>query len=185
MNKSVSSVALRVAQIIVDFSEGEIREAVSLLRAHGHGSELLAYLASDFSANVVHKTRRVGTKKSRASSVKPINNITSRAVLRLKEADPEKFQVLSEFDSLIRNGQVLATHESMRRFGERLSKNFEPGKSRKETIGALMAIVADLPVVEIEKLIEYAVSLGVSGETEGYQRLARFLIDGGRRAKLL
>jgi hypothetical protein len=172
MSKATISLALRIAQLLNDYSENDLRDAVEVLRKHGHGGTLLAFLGDRGGAE-----QRTGRSPATAKT-KTAQDITSRAVLMLQDKDPEKFRVLSEFDSMVRRGQLLPTHEDLRRFGERVSKSFEPKKARKETIGALMVVLAERPVKEIEELIEFAASFGVSGTTDEYQRLARFLIKG-------
>jgi len=107
-----------------------------------------------------------------------MEEITSRAVLALKGKDAEKFHVLSEFDALIRRGQLLPTNDDLRRFGERLTKDFEPKKARRETLSSLMSVLAGRSVKDIEELIEFSASFGVAGNTDEYQRLAHYLIKG-------
>lgn len=173
MTKSIKSIALQIAQLLEDHTDRELQEAVKLLHEHGYSSTLLAYLAGEREAAPRLKQRDSGT-----STTKPIHEMTSRAVLKLRDEDPEKYTVLSEFDLMVRRGQLLATHEDLRRFGERLSKDFKPRKARKETIGALMVVLADRPLDEIEQLVGFAASFGVAGSTDEYQRLAQFLIKG-------
>lgn len=173
MNKSARSIALRIAQLLEEYPDRELQEAVGLLRQHGYSSMLLDYLAGDRNASPRSKQRN-----SASPTAKPIREITSRAVLKLKDEDPEKFRILAEFDLMVRRSQLLATHEDLRRFGERISKDFEPRKARKETIGALMAVLAGRPLGEIEHLVQFAASFGVEGNTDEYQRLAQFLIKG-------
>jgi hypothetical protein len=172
MNKASFSLALRIAQLLNDHSKNELRDAIEVLHKHGYEGELLTYLASRRPAE-----QRIIRAPS-MSKVKPAEEITSRAVLRLKGTDPEKFRVLSEFDSMVRRGQLLPTHEDLRKFGERVSKTFEPKKARKETIGALMTVLATRTIKDIEELMEFSASFGVSGNTDEFQRLARFLIKG-------
>lgn len=173
MKKRTVSLALQIAQIIEDNSSNELREAVELLQKYGCGSDFLAYLyAKSYSEYHTDRTSR------QSSKTKALHEITSRAVLNLKDKDPEKFRVLSEFDSMIRRGQILPNHEDLRRFGERLSKDFEPKNSRKDTISSLMNFLSNQPTHDIEELIKFAASFGVSGSTDEYQRLARFIIKG-------
>lgn len=169
---SALALALKIAVLLEEYSEKDLREAVDLLRKHGIDSDLLDQLALNRARRLPSEQRPVLT------NAKPAQEVTSRAVLRLKDADPEKFRILAEFDSMVRRGQLLASHEDLRRFGERISKNFESRKSRKDTIGALMSVLADRPITEIEQQVAFAASLGVSGATDEYQRLAQFLITG-------
>lgn len=172
MTKSIKSIALQIAQLIEDHTDRELHEAVDLLRERGYGSMLLDYLAGE------RKSPPLSRPRQSENATKPIYETTSRAVLKLRDKDPDKFKVLSEFDLMVRRGQLLVTHEDLRRFGERISKDFEPRKARKDTIGALMVVLADRPLSEIEHLVEFAVSFGVAGNTDEYQRLAQFLIKG-------
>jgi hypothetical protein len=173
MNSTTLSLALRIAQLMEDHSKTELQEAISLLEKHGHRSELLDYLAQQKT-----NSRASGAKRKPENTRPRLEDTTSRAVLRLRDSAPDKFRLLSEFDLMVRRGQVLATHEDLKRFGERISKEFRPRKSRKETIGVLLATLAECPLPEIEKLIEFAVTFGVAGNTDEYQRLAQFIIKG-------
>lgn len=175
MKKTAISIALRIAQLLEDYSESDLRDAVQLLREHGYGSRLLTYLSDQN-----EEARQPIASSPQSTKAKPIHKVTSRAVLDLKDKDPEKFRVLSEFDALIRLGQLLPNHEDLRRFGERLSKDFEPKKARKETISALMTVLTDHSVQDIKELIEFAASFGVAGNRDEYQHLAHYLIKGKR-----
>lgn len=173
MSKTTNSLALRIAQILEDHPESEIKKAVELLRQCGWGSDLLVYLAAPRTRLQKTLPHSFSTKRTKTTQ-----EITSRAVLNLQEKDPEKYRILSEFDSMVRRNQLLPTNEDLRRFGEKVSKSFEPRKSRKETIGALMAVMSERTNRDLEELIEFSASFGVSGATDEYQRLARYLIKG-------
>lgn len=174
MTHSTKSIALRIALLLEEHTEKEIENAVSLLHKHGYDSILLSYLA---------KTVQIGGSKRRIPQTKenrhkPLDESTSRAVLKLREIDPEKYRVLREFDLMVRRGQILSTNEDVRRFGEHVSKGFEPRKSRKETIGPLMDAMSERSMHEIDRLVKFAISFGVEGNTDEYQRLAQYLIKG-------
>lgn len=175
MRKTTFSLALQIAQLLEEYSDRELREAVELLRERGYGASLLDYLSRRHAPSHQPASPSVA---SRPTKTKPIEETTSRAVLALKDKNAEKFRILSEFDALIRRGQLLPTHEDLRRFGESLSKELEPKKTRKETISALMAVLAARSVQDIERLVELAASFGVAGNTDEYQRLAYYLIKG-------
>jgi hypothetical protein len=175
MNSTALSLALRIAQLLEEHSETELQEALSLLERHGLRSELLDYLAQRKADS------RASRPKRKSESTRPrLEDTTSRAVLRLRDSDPDKFRLLSEFDLMVRRGQVLATLEDLKRFGERIRKDFQPRKSRKETVGVLLSTLAERSLSEIEKLMEFAATFGVAGDTDEYQRLAQFLIKGRR-----
>lgn len=165
-------IALKIATIIEEHTEKDIKAAISLLEEYGGHSLILDYLASRDSNSP--STEDQQQKKA----TRPIEEQRSKAVINLERSDPEKYKVLSEFDSMIRKGQILSTLDDLKRFGERISKDFTPRKSRKETIGALLALIADRSLDDIEKLIEFAASFGATGDVDEYQRLAKFLIKG-------
>ncbi|MDD2760367.1 MAG: hypothetical protein PHH11_08735 [Methylomonas sp.] len=173
MTKSPLGLALQIAQLLEDNSDKDIRAAVALLESHGFKSGLLEYLSRKVSSSVVDN-KETSTRSSRQT----LEDSVSKAVVNLKDKDPEKYKLLLEFDQMVRRGQALTTLEHMKRFGEHISKDFEPRKSRKETISPLLTILSDRSLAEIESLIEFAASFGVSGDTDEYQRLAQFLIKG-------
>lgn len=176
MSNTTLSLALRIAQLIAENSEKEMRSAINLLRAHGAQSDLLNLLACEPVGP--HLSEDASLKSGPSTPRNSLENTTSLAVLQLRDRDPEKYRLLAEFDKLVRRGQALVTHEDLRRFGEHVSKNFQPRKSRKDTIGHLLATMAEKSLSDIEQLIDFATSFGVAGDTDEYQRLAQFLIKG-------
>lgn len=171
MTSTSLALALRIALLLEEHSERELQSAVRLLRERGSRSALLDLLCWEGDS-------APPKPKSPTGPGRPIEETTSLAVLQLREADPERYRILFEFDKMVRRGQVLATHEDLKRFGERISKDFQPRKSRKDTIGHLVATLAERTLPEIERLVEFAASFGVAGDTDEYQRLAQFLIKG-------
>jgi hypothetical protein len=172
MSRSVVSLALRIAQILEESSSLELREAVSLLEKHGYRHRLLEYLA----AAGANKASR--DPVSRLERAKPLDEITSRAVRDLEEKDPEKYRLLSEFDKLVRKGVFLRSNDALRRFGETLSKAYEPRKSRRENIGVIMTLLSEKRLDEIAKLLEFGSSIDSDNAADRYQNLAHFLIRG-------
>lgn len=176
MSSTPLALALRIALLLEEHSERELQSAVKLLRERGTRSGLLDFLSGE---------REPAPPKSKiqTSPIRPIEETTSQAVLQLQETDPDKYRLLSEFDKMVRGGQVLATLDDLKRFGERISKDFRPRKSRKDTISHLVANMAERPLTDIERLMEFAASFGVAGDTDEYQRLAQFLIKGQSKSE--
>lgn len=170
MNKSTFSLALRIALLMEEFSERELREAASLIEARGGGSFLLDYI----SGGSTEKKSRVSKKASGHRK----DVIQSKVLSELKLQEPEKFRLLFEFEAMLRRGAALATFEDVKRFGEQLSKEFVPRKSRKESISPLIALIADRPLNEIRKIIDQGASFDGSANADEYQRLGKFLVKG-------
>lgn len=170
MTKSTFSVALRIALLIEEFSERELREAASLIEARGGRSFLLDYI----SGSSLQK-KRPDSKRA----VAPRREVTQSKVLsELKLQEPEKFGLLSEFEAMLRRGVILPAFEDIKRLGEQLSKKFVPRKSRKESISPLIALIAERSLDEIRKVIDQAASFDGSKNSDEYQRLGKFLVKG-------
>jgi hypothetical protein len=175
MRDKVSLIALRIAALMEEFSEEDISKAVRLLEERDSPSSLLMYLAGNKKASI---TKSKATRKNS----KPIEEQRSKAVLDLETKDPQKFQVLSEFDSLLRKSLVLSEVDDIRRLGERISKDFSARGSRREFISRLMAVLASKNIEEIRDVVSTALSSVKEGEKDSdYQRLAQFIITGKTR----
>ncbi len=87
--------------------------------------------------------------------------------------------MLNEFQEKLRSGTVLADFDEMKKFGSIISKAFVPRKSRKETIPALIACMAERPFVDLSEIIGKLSSLEGSADG-GYQELAEFILKGKR-----
>jgi hypothetical protein len=172
MTRSARTLALQIALLIEENSDRDIREAVKLLERHGHGGKLLEYLSK-------RSLRDEQQSQEPLTSAKALQDITSRAVLKLEGAEPEKFELLSDFDAAVRHGHMLASNDILRRFGEMISKSYEPRKSRRENISAIMSLLAERTLDDTKQLIKMAASLGANSADE-YQNLAKFLIKGKR-----
>ena len=174
MNGRLSSLARRITAIKKEFSKREIESAVKLLEERGSASPLFAYLS-----NGMKGSKRRPTPRRRK---KTIQDQRSKAVIRLEHQEPEKYRVLSEFDSLLRKGSVLPRVHDIRRLGESLTKDFTSRSSRRDSISKLMDILAARSLHEITTVVNAVLSNDVldSGESD-YQRLADFIITGKSR----
>lgn len=177
MSSSSHAIALRIALILEEASPEELAEAIDILRHCENGSELLQYLAAASKANPPRPQR---TARKSTKATKPIDQMTSKSVLELEKTDPKKHQVLAEFDRLVRQGKVLATNEALRKFGERISKEFRPRKAHKDNISAVMATLAPMPQNDMERHIKMALDSSPRREADEYQKLANYLMHGGR-----
>lgn len=171
MNSRVSSLARRITAIKKEFSEREIQRAVKLLEKDSSGSPLSAYLSNGTKST----TRRAKSPGRRKTSL----DQRSRAVLRLQHQDPEKYRVLSEFDSQLRKGRVLPKVNDIRNLGESLTKDFTSRSSRRDSISKLMEILATRSLDEIAEVVDAVLSVDEQdNEKSDYQRLADFIITG-------
>jgi hypothetical protein len=167
-NRRAREAALRIQLLLEEFTLQELEEGLSLLGAL-RGEDLLRFLL-----------RRVSSQQSRKKSVAAARKTDD--LFSLRRIDPEKYDVIQSFGARLRDGSVLPTLDSCRAFGKDLSKDFDAGKSRKEAIGHLLALMAKMNTAEIRSAITKANSLYESREgTEPFQRLAGHIISGSTR----
>ena len=172
MRRRIDQAALRIALLIEEFSESELSEAVGLLKQHGaDASSLLFYL----SGRVERERRRISTSVKAQQKAPQVQG----RIFELQATDPEKYEVLNDFQEQLRNGTVLSDFDEMKRFGSILSKGFVPTKSRKDTIPALVACMAERPLTEISEILAKLSNFEPSRDG-GYQELADFIIKGRR-----
>jgi hypothetical protein len=172
MNSRVLQIALRLSLIQEEYSERDIAQAVRLLERHGSSSALLEFLASQGSPQ--RTPRKVSRGKGKTDDLHP-----PKAILELEGKDPEKFELLSEFNKLIRMGNVLPELGDVRRLGERLSKDFAAGGSRRDAVAKLVELMAMRPIQEIRDIVADALhSPDADKKSTDYQELARFIISG-------
>lgn len=177
MKKTSRSLALKIAQIIEEHTSKEIAEAIKILEDAGSTSGLLHFLSSA----PVKRAPRILRKPLLKSDEPPeIDQVTSKAVARLEKTDPQKYRVLSEFEALLRKGQVLPTNDALRRLGETISKDFRTRSSRKENISALMVALASLQKSDLERLIESVLDSSNREKVDQYRNLANYLMHGKR-----
>lgn len=173
MSNRTLQIALRIALINEEFPESEILEAVKLLEDLGSTSLLLSHLAG--------RKREVKAIKRVRHRNKPLDEQRSKVVSGLKYREPEKYEVLAEFDSLLRKANVLPEVNDVKRLGEKLSKGFAspPPKSRRESISRLLTLLADRPLEEIREIIRTSlITARVAKDDNDYQQLAQFIITG-------
>ena len=98
------------------------------------GDDILAHLAGVGQAS----------RKPNGSRHKLSTRGETQALQGIKETDPAKYNLLRNFEALVREGKALQALDDFRAFGKLLGKDFLPGKSRKESIGRLMVVPAQL-----------------------------------------
>src|SRR5260370_55367 len=169
MKSRVSSLVRRISAIREEFSESEIRRALRLVEKDSSTSQLFAHLTNNTKGSKRRPTpprRKTTTEESR-----------SKAEIRLEHRDPEKYRVLSEFDSQLRKGAVLTKVNDIKQPGESLTKDFTSRNSRRDSISKLMAVLANRSLDEITTVVNIILLNGdlENGESD-YQRLAHFII---------
>ncbi|WP_133511529.1 hypothetical protein [Candidatus Thiosymbion oneisti] len=171
MKKRVRQAAMRLTLLQEEFTKSELDEAVSFLSNH-KTEDLLEYF----------RETKVTAGTASARSLAEDTDRLSKAVQDLETSDPEYYRILSEFEPMVRKGEVLSSLDEVKRLGTTISKNFEPAKSRKDTIPRLMALLAKMPFDEMKETIHKVTERAKPADksNSSYARLAEYLIDGTR-----
>jgi len=165
MNKKTRRAILKILLLQEEFSKKELDEAVRFLSDNTE-KDIIKFLS------IQAKENKVSSKSQTSFSEQ-----TSKAVLSLKGKDQEKYEILRNFDSLLRKGELLSRLDSIKKFGAQFSKEFDAGKSRAEAIPKLISLLSDLDIDELKLIIKDV--LDESGkESSEYAELANFLIKG-------
>lgn len=172
MDSRILQIALRIALLREEFSEQEIAEAIKLLQKHSSSSELLAYLSTRQDKAISSSLKKQDRK------TKSTNEKRSRAIIELEQKDPEKHEILSEFDNLVRQENLLPRMDDLKRFGEHLEKSFVAPKSRHEAISKIMSLLSKLSVDDIKTIVSRVNKNEATEQESAYQDLANFLIEG-------
>ncbi|WP_041768771.1 hypothetical protein [Pseudovibrio sp. FO-BEG1] len=175
MKKKSRILALQLAQLLEEYTATEISEAVKLLEASGSTSGLLTYLNK---GNASKQPISLTSRRRQAVAPKQTEQATSKAVRELLKSDPDRYQVLFEFDQVLRRGDALKRSADLRRFGEVISKEFHPRSNRRDNISALMSVLTLLPIEEMKKRINEALSTSDDRSSSNYEKLATFLMSG-------
>jgi hypothetical protein len=169
MNRKVRLAVLRILILLEEFSPEELAEAVSHI--NGQPTEdLLGYLARSTSSSKDSSAPRPhGPGLSTEGE--------TLALQALKSTDTEKYQILKDLEGAIREDRALKSMGEVRKFATLLDKDFNPGKSRKEALGRLIALLAKMDIAAIRTAIG-KMPMTSDGTADSFRRLANQLISG-------
>jgi len=105
MNKRIRQAALKLMLLQEEFTKKELDEAAAIL-ASGENKSLLDFLSSK------------PTSPRRPNEPQRQNgNGLFRVFQELENSDPKKYQLLTEFETMVRDKSVLESLDDLRRFG--------------------------------------------------------------------
>jgi hypothetical protein len=161
----IKRLASKIASLKASYSDAEFRDALRLL--HGKHGDVKRR----------HPKREGAILPSRKGrSRRAIQEEHSLAVVRLRDSQPDKFQLLLQFDQLLRRGEILQSTEDLVRFAERISKSFVRKKSRRENVSSLLSLLAQFKLPEVHKWIDSACRLSAKDSPDSYRKLADFIM---------
>lgn len=165
MNAKTRRAVLKLLLLQEEFTKKELGEAVEFLSNNSAG-DIFEYLT----------TRSKAIKDTKKQQT-PFSEQTSQAILNLKDKDTDKYELLRNFDSLLRKGELLSRLDSIKKFGAQFSKEYEAGKSRTEAIPKLMSVLSEIDIAELKSIIRDVVE-DSGKENSEYVELANYLIKG-------
>jgi hypothetical protein len=127
-----------------------LADLVKMLRKHGADSfESLSELLRDprFAEDLSMILKKTATA-GRESGVLPKVTLASE-ILRLKQADPEKYELISGFQDRLKSGRILGTLKEMKNFAA-MNGLQEPKSDSRPT--AANSIIRSLLVLETERI---------------------------------
>lgn len=168
MNRRIRQAVLKILLLKEEFSAQELAEAVALI--DGGEEDILALLK-----RMAPDSRDQTAPRSAGAPFSTRGE--TRALQDLKHTDRAKYEVLREFETLIREGGTLRTLDEFRAFGRILGKDFSPGKSRKEALARLMALLAQMDLASIRSALA-RLPASSAEEATAFHRLADKIISG-------
>ncbi|MGH7171346.1 MAG: hypothetical protein ACRELG_13800 [Gemmataceae bacterium] len=168
MNRRIRQAMLKILLLREEFSAQELSEAVALI--DGGEENVLALLK-----RIAPESPQQAAPRSPGASFSTKGE--TRALQELKHSDGEKYEVLRDFETLIREGSTLQTLDEFRAFGKILGKDFSPGKSRKEALARLMALLAHMDLDSIRAALN-RLPASTTQEATAFHRLADKIISG-------
>lgn len=165
MRPNVKKAVLKILLLQTEFKEKDLSEAVRFISDKSE-DDILSFLAD-----------KMKIKKPLSEKGASVTDQTSKAVNNLKSVDFEKYKLLKMFDQYLRNNKLLPHLDDIKKFGVSFSKEFVSGKSRKDTIPKLMALLADMPIQELKHAITNIISESEHENSE-YVDLANYIIYG-------
>ena len=179
MDRRAGQAALRVALILEEFTPGEIREALSLLGAD-RNVDLRGLLGSVAGLGGTSGTKRANGAKPGAPGGQSLGE--SRALQRIKTTEPDKYTMLSDFEKQLRTGRILPTMEDLRVFGRSLQKQFTTGKTRRDAVGRLTSLLAQMDLPSLRETLARQATRR-PGQEDSYRKLAEHIISGPTRTR--
>lgn len=173
MKHKVKLAITKIISLQAEFTPSELDEAMDFIRKRGL-TDLFAIPMVNATGDNLEKTaslKRNGRQESKSG--------VSKILMDLEGKDSEKYQALAAFEALLKSGEVLTRLDSIKKVGISIDKDFQLGRSRKDAIPKLMAVLANLPLAEINNIIS-SVKYGREDSgllDEGYQNLANYLLN--------
>ena len=169
MTKRERIAALKLAAILEEFTAQEIANAAEMLTESDSVPESLEHLLR----GVVHK------RKPRSSSHQTTGQVRgSKAVQRIRESEPQRYEMFAAFEAKLRNSELLDDLNSLRELASDVGIEPTRGARRADIISRLMAKLVELPHDRSAEIVSAYSSQ--RRRRDGYMDLANYLYKGNR-----
>lgn len=135
-------IALKIAEIIAEFSENEINQALELLQEQEIDSSLFSYLVSSQT-----NKNSARNKKTRLDDQPYRQNL-----LKLKKKDNRKYQLLSDLDMWMRDGYILKNDSELIELYKSWLEDYLKHTPRNKLISKFIDLLIEVENGKIEEL---------------------------------
>lgn len=132
-------------------------------------------------AKVSNGAAAASEARSQERAGKPKNPVVPSITMLLEElraTDSEKFHMLADFYSRVKNKAVLPESQDIRHFAQIIGLKEITGKSRKDMIPKLMRVLLERPNERLRHDIEAAGSVSEQQRKQGFSVLTDKMLSG-------
>lgn len=153
-----------------------LEEAVGLLVQHFGEERVRAALASVSTGDAAEQQGSL--RRTVARTRGPSGPTVSSALELLRERDPVKHRLLSEFLSHLKERTILPESQDIRHFAHLVGLKEIAGKSRKDMIPALMRFLLEQPSEQLQIDLQNAQGISEQQRQQGFSVLTDKLLSG-------
>jgi hypothetical protein len=146
--------------LVQQFGEGKVRDALAEVTI-GH---------STTPARVPRESRVRGQHPGRPTIASALESV--------RGSDPDKYDVLSQFFSRLKDRKTLVEPQDIRHFAQRIGFKGVGGKSRKEMVPRLMRFLLEEPREKLFAELEMADGISEQQRQQGFSVLTDKLLGG-------
>ncbi len=151
-----------------------LAEEIDLLVRHFGIRRVRAVVAKVSGAD--EEKPRVATRKDAPRRKGPIRPNGTNVVESIREIDPEKYRLLSEFHRRLKDRQILPESQDIRYFAQIIGLKEISGKSREDMVIKLMGFLTDQPIEKLRVNIEDASGISEHQRQMGFSVLTEMLL---------
>jgi hypothetical protein len=151
-----------------------LREQINLLVKHYGIRRVRSAVAKAPTAD--DEEGRVPTRKDAPRSLRTVRTNGISSIESIREADPEKHRLLSEFLLRLKAREVLPESQDIRHFAQLIGLKEIGGKSREDLLPKLISFLAERPIRKLRDDIEGAANISEQQRQMGFSVLTEKIL---------